>query len=80
LEGSFTPFHSALHRGLSYVKYAVPLSIVYAIDETKVRLVRGRYYYVWIVRDVKTKGIPFFMVTSVRSGVHVLVVLVNMKG
>ena len=33
----------------------------------------------WIVRDVKTKGIPFFMVTSVRSGGHVLVVLVNMS-
>ena len=29
---------------MSYVKYAVPLSGVYAIDETKVRLVRGRYY------------------------------------
>jgi hypothetical protein len=52
--------HSALHRGLSYVKYAVPLSIVYAIDETKVRLFNGQYYYVWIVRDVKTKGIHFF--------------------
>ena len=38
------------------MRYAVPLSAVYAIDETKVRLVRGRYYYVWIVRDVKTKG------------------------
>ena len=61
------------------MRYAVPLSGVYAIDETKVRLVRGRYYYVWIVRDVKTKGIPFFMVTSVRSGVHVLVVLANMS-
>lgn len=36
--------HSTLlyyHRRLSYVKYAVPLSCVYAIDETKVRLVRG---------------------------------------
>jgi hypothetical protein len=64
---------------LSYVKYAVPLSGVYAIDETKVRLINGQYYYVWIVRDVKTKGIPFFMVTSVRSGVHVLVVLASMK-
>ena len=74
--------HSTLlyyHRRLSYVRYAVPLSGVYAIDETKVRLVNGQYYYVWIVRDVKTKGIPFFMVTSVRSGVHVLVVLVNMR-
>ena len=29
--------------------------------------------------DDKTKGIPFFMVTSVRSGVYVLVVLANMK-
>ena len=36
------------------MKYAVPLSGVYAIDETK--LVKGQYYYVWIVR---TKGIPF---------------------
>jgi hypothetical protein len=74
--------HSTLlyyHRRLSYVRYTVSLSIVYAIDETKVRLVRGRYYYVLIVRDVKTKGIPFFMVTSVRSGLHVLVVLVNMS-
>jgi hypothetical protein len=74
--------HSTLlyyHRRLSYVKYAVPLSGVYAIDETKVRLIYGQYYYVWIVRDVKTKGIPFFMVTSVRSGVNVLVVLANMK-
>ena len=74
--------HSTLlyyHRRLSYVRYAVPLSGVYAIDETKVRLINGQYYYVWIVRDVKTKGIPFFMVTSVRSGVHVLVVLVNMS-
>ena len=33
----------------------------------------------WIVRDVKTKGIPFFMVTSVRSRIHVLVVLVDMS-
>ena len=57
----------------------MPLSIVYAIDETKVRLINGQYYYVWIVRDIKTKGIPFFMVTSVRSGVHVLVVLANMS-
>ena len=60
------------------MRYVVPLSIVYAIDETKVRLVRGRYYYVRIVRDVKTKGT--FLLTSVRSGVHVLVVLVKMKG
>jgi len=30
------------HRKLSYVKYAVPLRGVYAIDETKVRLVRER--------------------------------------
>jgi len=60
LGGQFLP-HSTLlyyYRRLSYVKYAVPLSG--AIDETKVRLVRGRYYYVWIVRGVKTKGIPFF--------------------
>jgi len=35
--------------------------------------------YVWIVRDVKIKGMPFFMVTSVRSGVHALGVLANMK-
>jgi hypothetical protein len=42
----------------------VPLSGVYAIGETKVRLVRGRYYYVWIVRDVKTKGIPFLSVDN----------------
>ena len=34
--------------------------------------------YVWIVRDVKTKGT--FLLTGVRSGVHVLVVLANMKG
>ena len=60
MEGSFYPTLLYYHRGLSYVKYAVPLSGVYAIDKTKVRLVRGRYYYVWIVRDVKTKGIPFF--------------------
>ena len=46
---------------------------------TRLRLINGQYYYVWIVRDVKTKGIPFFMVTSVRSGVYVLVVLANMK-
>jgi hypothetical protein len=59
------------------VRYAVPLSIVYAIDETKVRLINGQYYYVWIVRDVKTKGT--FLLTSVRSGVHVLVVLASMK-
>lgn len=53
--------HSTLlyyYRRLSYVKYAVSLSG--AIDETKVRLINGQYYYVWIVRDVKTKGIPFF--------------------
>ena len=61
------------------MRYAVPLSGVYVIDETKVRLINGQYYYVWIVRDVKTKGIPFFMVTSVRSGVYVLVVLASMK-
>ncbi|ADB86330.1 conserved hypothetical protein [Saccharolobus islandicus L.D.8.5] len=74
--------HSTLlyyHRRLSYVKYAVPLSGVYAIDETKVRLVKDKYYYVWIVRDVKTKAILFFMLTGVRSGVHILVVLVNMS-
>ena len=34
--------------------------------------------YVWTVRDVKTKGT--FLLTSVRSGVHVLVVLANVKG
>ena len=33
--------------------------------------------YVWIVRDVKTKGT--FLLTSVRSGVNVLVVLASMK-
>ncbi len=33
--------------------------------------------YVWIVRDVKTKGT--FLLTSIRSGVHVLVVLASMK-
>jgi transposase-like protein len=29
----------------------------------------------WIVRDVKTRAVPFFMVRSARSGVHVLVIL-----
>jgi hypothetical protein len=77
LGGQFYPIPLCFTIIGGYVKCAVPLSGVYAIDETKVRLVR--YYYVWIVRDVKTKGIPFFMVTSVRSGVHVLVVLANMK-
>ncbi|QIW25275.1 IS6 family transposase [Sulfolobus sp. S-194] len=75
--------HSTLlyyYRRLSYVRYAVPLSGKYAIDETKVKLIKGEYYYVWIVRDVKTKAIPFFMLTSVRSGIHILVVLVNMRG
>ena len=43
------------------MRYAVPLSGVYAIDETKVRLINGQYYYVWIIRDVKTKGVPFFL-------------------
>ena len=33
----------------------------------------------WIVRDVKTKGVYPSSFTSVRSGVHVLVVLVNMS-
>jgi hypothetical protein len=58
LEGGFTPLCFTIIGG--YVKYAVSLSGVYAIDETKVRHVRGRYYYVWVVRDVKTKVIPFF--------------------
>ncbi|BDB99811.1 hypothetical protein SACC_28280 [Saccharolobus caldissimus] len=78
---SFLP-HSTLlyyYGRLSYVRYAVPLSGVYAVDETRVRLVRGEYYYLWVVRDVNIKGIPFFMLSSVRSGVHVLVVLANME-
>ncbi|BCU69915.1 hypothetical protein KN1_12120 [Stygiolobus caldivivus] len=50
--------HSTLlyyFRRLSYVKYVVPLSGKYAIDETEVRTVKGEYYYVWVVRDVNTK-------------------------
>ena len=75
--------HSTLlyyFRRLSYVKYVVPLSGEYAVDETEVRTVKGEHYYVWVVRDVNTKAIPFFMVTSLRSGVHVLVVLASMGG
>ncbi|QGA69685.1 IS6 family transposase [Sulfolobus sp. E11-6] len=74
--------HSTLlyyYKRLGSVKYVVSLSL-YAIDETKVVCVRGNYYYVWIVRDVVTKAIPFFIVTSLRSGFHVLIVLVNMRG
>ena len=62
-------------RRLSCVRYVVPISGFYAVDETKIMVIRGQYYYVWIVRDVKTGAIPFFMVTSSRSGLHVLVVL-----
>ncbi|MBB5254300.1 hypothetical protein HNQ62_002074 [Sulfurisphaera ohwakuensis] len=53
-------------RRLGYIKYVVPISGFYAVDETMV--VKGEYYYVWIVRDVRTGAIPFFMVTSSRSG------------
>jgi len=58
----------------------VLLSGFYAVDETKVLVIGGNYYYVCIVRDIVTGAIPFFMVTSLRSGLHVLVVLVNMRG
>ncbi|BDB99598.1 IS6 family transposase ISSto2 [Saccharolobus caldissimus] len=74
--------HSTLlydYRKFSNVKYVVPLSGKYAVDETKVLTVRGEYYYVWVVRDVVTRGIPFFMVTSLRSGLHVLIILVKMR-
>jgi transposase-like protein len=42
--------------------------------------VKGEYYYLWIVRDVKTRAVFFFMVRSARSGVHVLVILAAMRG
>ena len=32
------------------------------------------------VRTVKTRAVPFFMVRSARSGVHVLVILTAMRG
>ncbi|BDC17390.1 hypothetical protein HS5_02800 [Acidianus sp. HS-5] len=53
------------HSTLSCVKYVVPISGFYAVEETKIIVVDGQYYYVWIVRDVKT--VPFFMMTSLRS-------------
>ena len=65
---------------MGYVRYVVSLSGVYAVDETKVLSVKGEYYYLWIVRDVKTRAVPFFMVRSARSGVHVLVILAAMRG
>jgi hypothetical protein len=52
---------------------------LYAVDETKVLSVKGEYY-LWIVRDVKTRAVPFFMVRSARSAVHVLVILAAMGG
>ena len=66
--------HSTLlyyFRKLSRVRYVVPLSGTYAVDETKVLEVKGGYYYLWIVRDVNTRALPFFVVKSARSGVHV---------
>ncbi|WP_218267523.1 IS6 family transposase [Saccharolobus shibatae] len=66
-------------RRLSCIKYVVPISGFYAVDETKIMVIKGQYYYVWIVRYVKTGAIPFFMVTSSRSGVHVLIVLTSVK-
>ncbi|PVU69518.1 IS6 family transposase [Sulfolobus sp. SCGC AB-777_L09] len=75
--------HSTLlyyFRRLSYVRYVVSLSGVYAVDETKVLSVKGEYYYLWIVRDVKTRAVSFFMVRSAGSGVHVLVILAAMRG
>uniref|UniRef100_D0KQ95 Transposase-like protein n=1 Tax=Saccharolobus solfataricus (strain 98/2) TaxID=555311 RepID=D0KQ95_SACS9 len=66
-----TLFHfTLLYERLGSLRYAVSLS--YAIDETKVTCVRGNYY-VWVIREVVAKAISFFMVTSLRSGFHVVI-------
>ncbi|MCG3108992.1 hypothetical protein L3N51_01282 [Metallosphaera sp. J1] len=58
---------------MSSARVDVPVSGEYAVDETKVLLVKGVAYYLWVVRDLNTGVIPFFMVTEARSGLDVLI-------
>ncbi|BCS93893.1 MAG: IS6 family transposase ISSto2 [Metallosphaera javensis (ex Sakai et al. 2022)] len=62
-------------RRLSSARVDVPVSGEYAVDETKVILVKGVVYYLWVVRDLNTGVIPFFMVTEARSGLDVLILV-----
>ena len=72
--------HSTLlyyYRRLSSVRYVVPLSGFYAVDETKVLVVGGNYYYVWIVRkslekkfgDTKKIKVKDYLLTLQRAAV-----------
>ncbi|BFH73826.1 hypothetical protein SJAV_17700 [Sulfurisphaera javensis] len=42
-------------------------------------LVNGLIYYLWVVRDVNTGFVPFFMITEARSGLDVIVLVNNMR-
>ncbi|MCG3110173.1 hypothetical protein L3N51_02470 [Metallosphaera sp. J1] len=45
---------------MSSARVDVPVSGEYAVDETRVILVKGVVYYLWVVRDLNTGVIPFF--------------------
>ena len=57
----------------------LPLTREYAVDETKVLMVKGAMYYLWVVRDVHMGVIPFFMVTEARSGLDVIIVVKRVR-
>ena len=55
--------------GVTVLIFTIKVYKLHGLSETAGN---GEYYYLWIVRDVKTRAVPFFMA---RSGVHVLVIL-----
>ncbi|WP_148149032.1 hypothetical protein [Sulfolobus acidocaldarius] len=71
-----------LHK-LASVDYELKLDVEdggpFLVDETKVLRVRGEYCYLWVFRHYETGPVVFFMLTSLRSGLHVYVILNGIK-
>ncbi|TRM78688.1 IS6 family transposase [Sulfolobus sp. A20-N-F8] len=68
---------------LANVNYEVKVDVkrgdYLLVDETKVLRVNGEYYYLWVVRHCESGLVVFFMLTSLRSGFHVYVILNGIK-
>ena len=57
----------------------LPLTGEYAVDEAKVLLAKEVMYYLWVLRDVNTGVIPFFMITEARSGLDVIILVKRVR-
>ncbi|AHC52651.1 hypothetical protein SUSAZ_10290 [Sulfolobus acidocaldarius SUSAZ] len=62
-----------LHKLALIMSLRLTLGMIFLL--IKVLRVNGGYYYLWVVRHYESGLVLFFMLTSLRSGFHVYVIL-----